>query len=129
MAVAILAVLTGVMAFTAIKIHHSVLEKRYVQEAESALRAVELYLLDEGGTADSMELIYEITKDELSGKENVLCPYLEGKVTKGAYIQWIVLNHETGAAEELEYCAAGYVIHVERNGTAVIESRPGAAGE
>lgn len=124
--VSVMVILTGILLPAAAKLRRSAAESCYMIEARHAYEAAELYMLDRNETADPMDLVYEITRYGLDERKNVLRPYLNGRITKGSYIRSMMLNRYTGALLEIEYCAGGYVINVERNGETEIVSRPGS---
>lgn len=125
--IAILSVLTGFTAYSAATARTDVTEKKYMAEADTVYRAVELLILDKvvAGDTENLDifLFEEVAGFELGRPTHPLTPYLSGSITKDAAIQSFYLSKMINL-KRMEYLVDGYVIEVTAERKTTIISYP-----
>lgn len=115
--IAILSVLTGVLALSVTRSYRSAKEDMYVVEARHVFDVAAMYLLDreiDGITGDQFEMTIRLMQP-LNKKNHVLKPYLEGNFRKDAYIRSLEFDGSIGMLISIEYAVDGYVIEVDQS--------------
>ncbi|MEY8338017.1 prepilin-type N-terminal cleavage/methylation domain-containing protein [Lachnospiraceae bacterium 62-35] len=114
-AVAIIAILSGIAIVNLIPHLEKSREYRRNAEAQAVYRALELCFA-ETVTADNLNKAYvEILMTPLNSPKNRLVPYLTGKCSDGARIVSMILDKENIQITAIIYQVDGYRIEV-RNG-------------
>lgn len=126
--VSVIVILTGVTAPGLAKYVENAKEQRYITEAKSVFRALQLYLmdLDEAGIKISREKLTETLADyPVSSPRNILYPYLTNKATKDAYLagQGFVKDSSAENLRSIEYEVKEYIITVEASGNVKVKKR------
>lgn len=89
-------------------------EKSYVAEARTVSYGVQKYIMEEyaKGDLDAMELLTDITFNELGSDKNALSDLLEGSYTPGAQITRLDIDTSTGKFYGMTYKVKTYEIEV-----------------
>lgn len=124
--VSILAVIFGMTAPVLTKYIEKAREQRYMTEAESVCRAVQLYMIDmeAAGTPLTQEKLgAQLCEIEVSSKRHVLNPYLTRRATMGAEIQEFRFVHSVLIG--FVYVVKDYKISVKLAGDiAIVRDKP-----
>ena len=126
-AVALLAVLTGLLVPSLLRQIDRARETRYCQEAQSACQAVFLYLMDQdeaGNNPENWELAIDLGLPFDESGTHPLTPYLDGTPSEGAWIYSFFYDGTPESFEGILYEVDGYRIEADMNGTITIIGKP-----
>lgn len=91
-------------------------QQKYVMEAQSMRRSIEMYVLDTydyGTEINAMYLLLDLTSAELDSPDHPLAGYMTVQCTKGAAIKGLTLKADTLQITGLIYRVNGYRIEIE----------------
>ena len=119
-AMAIMAVLGGLLAPRLSGYINKAREAKYKNEAQAVCSAVSLYLLDleeQGISPESWELAMDICVPFKENKNHPLLSYLDGAPSKDGCLYSIFYNGTLESYAGVLYGVGGYSIEVRTNGT------------
>lgn len=119
-ALAIMAVLGGLLAPRLWGYVRKAREAKYTSEAQAVCQAVSLYLLDldeQGIHPEGWELAMDICVPFEENKNHPLLPYLNGAPSKDGCLYSIFYNGTLESYEGILYGVGGYSIETRTNGT------------
>lgn len=90
-------------------------QQKYVMEAQGVRQSVEMYLLEQYvfDDIDMMELLEELSTDDLNSPDCVLADFMKVTCTDGARIQNLTLESNGVHVRELVYLVDGYKIEIK----------------
>lgn len=126
MAVAVMAVLGGILFPRVTGYIRKVEETKYKKEAQAICQAVSLYLLEldaEGIHPKGWELALDICVLFAEEKNHPLLPYLSGAPSEDGYLYSIFYNGTLDSYKGVLYEAGGYSIEARTNGDTELTER------
>lgn len=125
-AIAILVVLTGILAPNVTGQIQKAREAKYIEEAHTVFDALQFYVFDEteAGRYPEMLDVQDFGKP-LDQESHLLYPYLQGKTTKNGTIYNLTYDSGLYSVIHCGYEVGGYKIEVYSNGTHKVLQRLG----
>lgn len=114
--VAINGILVSIAAPSMVTYVNRVKEQKYIIEAQSVRRSIELYLLENEmwDGVDMMDFLEFLSEEDLNSSKNVLSSYMKVRCSDDAYIQNLTLEEENGQVKELVYLVDGHMVEIIR---------------
>lgn len=121
--VAINGILVSIAAPSMVTYVNRVKEQKYIIEAQSVRRSIEMYLLENEmwDGVDMMDFLELLSEEELNSSKNVLSAYMKVRCSDDAYIQNLTLEEENGQVKELVYLVDGHVVEILRGECSVTD--------